>query len=139
MTKKIAGFCFIDDRGILKGVNDFSPIDCKIKRFYQVENHEKGFIRAWHGHKKEEKYVYVVKGSVLFGIVDMKTQEIEKHILSDKRPEILCIPARKYNGFKTLEENTILIFFSTTDMNEVKDDDFREDYDKWNIWNITYR
>ena len=36
-------------------VNDFNFEN--VKRFYQVENHRQGFIRAWHGHKKEGKYI----------------------------------------------------------------------------------
>jgi dTDP-4-dehydrorhamnose 3,5-epimerase-like enzyme len=33
--------------------------------FTWSRNHAAGFIRAWHGHKKEAKYVLVVKGSAL--------------------------------------------------------------------------
>ena len=47
-----------DDRGCVRFVNDFNFKG--VKRFYQVENHRQGFIRAWHGHKKEGKYVYTV-------------------------------------------------------------------------------
>ena len=62
----LKGDSFIDDRGKIKFVNLFNFSG--IKRFYQVENHNSGFIRAWHGHKFEEKFVYVAKGSVLFGV-----------------------------------------------------------------------
>ena len=68
----IKGKTFVDDRGSLRFVNDFSFADTKIKRFYQVENHERGFIRAWHGHKIEGKYVYVVKGSAWVAAIDME-------------------------------------------------------------------
>lgn len=131
------GGLFADDRGFLKFINDFNFEG--VKRFYQVENYERGFIRAWHGHKKEGKYVYVVQGSAIVGAVNMETQAVEKFILSAAKPEILWIPAGYYNGFKTLEENTKLIFFSTSTIDESKGDDIREEFDKWNIWNIVYR
>ena len=55
MVELINGGIAVDDRGQLSFVNDFDFKD--VKRFYMVENHEKGFIRAWHGHKKDVKYV----------------------------------------------------------------------------------
>ena len=69
----------------------------------------------------------------------METEEINKFVLSDTSPKILWIPPGNYNGFKTLEEDTIVIFFSTVTMEEGKGDDFRESYNKWDIWDIEYR
>ena len=50
---QITGNISTDDRGSLKFINDFNFDG--IKRFYQVQNHCKNFIRAWHGHIKEAK------------------------------------------------------------------------------------
>ena len=61
--KIISGGLAVDDRGVVSFINDFNFSN--VKRFYQVENHRQGFIRAWHGHKKEGKYVYVCQGSAL--------------------------------------------------------------------------
>jgi dTDP-4-dehydrorhamnose 3,5-epimerase len=127
----------VDDRGSLKFVNDFDFEG--VKRFYQVENHERGFIRAWHGHKKEGKYVYVAKGSAWIGIVDMATFETEKYVLSDKTPKVLYIPPGKYNGAQTLEEGTIIQYFSTATVDESRGDDIRQPYDKFPIFNKEYR
>ena len=82
--KKIDGNSFVDDRGTLRFVNDFDF--SKVKRFYQVENHSRGFIRAWHGHKKQAKHVYLVKGSALVGVVDLATEEVQKIVLSSQNP-----------------------------------------------------
>jgi dTDP-4-dehydrorhamnose 3,5-epimerase-like enzyme len=136
-TKLINGGLAVDDRGSVRFVNDFDFQN--VKRFYQVENHRQGFIRAWHGHKKEGKYVYVVSGSALIGVVNMDTKEVQKFVLSDKLPKVLWIPAGNYNGFKSLEENTKIMFFSTSTLEESLGDDIREDYDKWNIWDEDYR
>jgi dTDP-4-dehydrorhamnose 3,5-epimerase len=137
ITKLILGGISVDDRGSVRFVNDFNFGD--VKRFYQVENHSRGFIRAWHGHKKEGKYVYVSSGSALIGVVNMDTEKIEKFVLSSKSPRVLYIPPNNFNGFKSLEENTIILFFSTSTLEESLGDDIRESHDKWNIWNEDFR
>ncbi len=48
----------VDDRGSLTYCNSFYFEG--VKRAYMVENHRQGFIRAFHGHKFEGKYVQVV-------------------------------------------------------------------------------
>jgi len=136
-TKVLNGGIAVDDRGSVRFVNDFNFE--WVKRFYQVENHNRGFIRAWHGHKKEGKYVYVTSGSALIGVVNMETEEISKFVLSDKSPKVLWIPPGNYNGFKSLEENTKILFFSTTTLEESLGDDIREEHNKWDIWQENYR
>lgn len=138
LCKLLIGNTFVDDRGTLRFVNDFNFEG--VKRFYQVENHEKGFIRAWHGHRKESKYVYVAKGSAWIGVVDMDREiNAERYVLSDKSPKVLFIPPGKYNGFQTLEENTIILFFSTATTEESKGDDIRHPYEKFPLFNKEYR
>jgi dTDP-4-dehydrorhamnose 3,5-epimerase-like enzyme len=135
--KIISGGLAVDDRGSVRFINEF---DFKgVKRFYHVENHKRGFIRAWHGHIKEGKYVYVVDGSALIGVVNMKTKEVSKYILSNKSPKILWIPPGYFNGFKSLEENTKIMFFSTSSLEESLGDDIRKDFDEWDIWSDDYR
>jgi len=136
-VKVLNGGVAVDDRGSVRFVNDFNFDG--VKRFYQVENHRRGFIRAWHGHKKEGKYVYVTSGSALVGVVNMETEEILKFTLSDKSPKILWIPPGYYNGFKSLEENTKILFFSTSTLEESLGDDIREEHNRWNIWEEDYR
>ena len=136
-TKIINGGIAVDDRGEVRFINEFNFKN--VKRFYHVSNHRRGFIRAWHGHKKEGKYVYVSSGSALIGVVNMKTNEISKFVLSSKSPKVLWIPPGNYNGFKSLEENTSILFFSTTTLDESLDDDIRKEFDEWNIWNEDYR
>lgn len=130
-VKIMQGGIAVDDRGSVRFVNDFNFEN--VKRFYQVENHRQGFIRAWHGHKKEGKYVYVSSGSALIGVVDMETEEVKKFVLSAKQPKVLFIPANHFNGFKNLEDNTSVIFFSTSTLEESLGDEIRMTHDKWNI------
>jgi dTDP-4-dehydrorhamnose 3,5-epimerase len=135
--KLINGGISVDDRGSVRFINDFNFKD--VKRFYHVENHSKGFIRAWHGHRKEGKYVYVSSGTALIGVVNMDSEKVEKFVLSSKTPKILYIPPNNFNGFKSLEENTTILFFSTSTLEESLGDDIREQHDKWDIWSEDYR
>ncbi len=137
-TKIINGGIATDDRGSVMFVNDFDFLN--VKRFYVVENHRSGFIRAWHGHNKEAKYVFVVSGTALIGAVKMNSDdEAKKFILSDKNPKILYIPPGHANGFKTLEEGTKIIFYSTSTLEESLGDDIRFSFDKWDIWKEDFR
>lgn len=135
----INGGLAVDDRGSLRFVNDFNFEG--VKRFYQVENHSVGFIRAWHGHHKEGKYVYVVKGSALVGAVSLESEDCQpqRFVLSSQNPKILFIPPGHANGFMTLEENTIVQFFSTSSLQDSLGDDIRFPYNKWDIWGIERR
>lgn len=135
----ISGGLSVDDRGKVSFVNDFDFKD--VKRFYMVENHSKGFVRAWHGHKDESKYVLVVSGSALVAIKPLEStnEEISTFVLSESTPKVLYIPAGNYNGFKTLEEGTKVIFFSTATIEESMNDDVREPARRWDIWSEDWR
>jgi len=144
--KLIEGGIAIDDRGQLIFVNDFN-FDV-VKRFYVVENFSTNIIRAFHGHLKEAKYALVVSGSAMVAIVQMddcckpnKKNKVNRFILSVRKPSILYIPSGYANGLKSLEENTKIIFFSTSTLEESKNDDYRFPYDYWgeNVWRIENR
>ena len=138
-VEMITGGVFADDRGKLRFVNDFDFSN--VKRFYQVENHRQGFVRAWHGHVHEGKYVYVPSGTALIGVVplDDESASPQKVILTSEKPQILWIPPNHANGFKSLEDNTIIMFFSTSSLEESGGDDIRFPHNKWNIWEEDYR
>ena len=65
--KIISGGYVKDKRGLVYFNNNFKFIN--IKRFYIVQNYKKDFIRAWHGHLKEEKYIFCVQGKAKIGAV----------------------------------------------------------------------
>lgn len=139
--EKIQGKIFHDVRGSVSFVSDFSFKD--VKRFYQVENINTEFIRAFHGHMKEAKYVYVVAGAILLCTVfldDEKTpskdNKVEKFILKADDPQIIYIPPSYANGFKALEPKSKVVFFSTTTLEESQKDDYRFPADYWGkkVW-----
>jgi dTDP-4-dehydrorhamnose 3,5-epimerase len=141
---QIPGGKAFDDRGSLSFINDLDLT--MFKRFYIVENHSKGFVRAWHGHKKEAKAVVVVSGAALVAAVKVdnwdspsKNLQIERVVLSAEKPGALLIPAGYANGFMTLTESAKVMFFSTSSLEESAGDDFRFDARLWNPWNIEER
>jgi len=144
VPRLIEGGLAIDDRGEVGFINGFN-FD-KVRRFYWVSDHKSGFIRAWHAHKREAKYVTVVQGAALIGAVEIddwdkpsKDSKIWKYVLSDHKPSVLYIPAGYANGFMNLTEETKLLFFSTSDIEESKGDDFRFDARYWDPWQVVER
>jgi dTDP-4-dehydrorhamnose 3,5-epimerase len=135
----LEGRIMADDRGTVRFINDFDFAN--VRRFYQVENHRSGYIRAWHAHVRECKYVYVVTGAALIGVVDFTDENAvpEKFVLSAEIPKVLWIPPGKANGFMSLREDTRIMFYSTSTLEESMGDDVRFPYDKWNIWTEDYR
>jgi len=142
----IEGGLALDDRGQLTFANDFDFSN--VKRFYMVENFSQDIVRAFHGHLKEGKYVLVVSGSAIIAAVEMddttkpkESNEVYRFILSSKKPCVLYIPSGYANGLKVLEENTKIIFFSTSSLEESKGDDYRFPYDYWGkeIWDVENR
>ncbi|OGV97415.1 sugar epimerase [Microgenomates group bacterium RBG_16_45_19] len=142
----IDGGVATDDRGRVRFVNDF---DFKqVRRFYQVENHNTRIIRAWHGHRKEAKYVYVARGAIILGAVKLtdykqpsKKAKVERLILSAEKPQVVYIPPGYANGFRALTVGTIVIFFSTATLTESTSDDYRFPYDYWgkSMWQAANR
>lgn len=142
----IDGGLAVDDRGTLAFVNSFAFE--RVKRFYKVENFSTSVIRAWHGHMKEGKYIYCVRGSAIFAAVALdsttvpsKTAKVHRFVISSRKPNIVFVPPGHANGFRCLEEGTQVIFFSTASLEETKGDDYRFPVDYWGseVWEVENR
>lgn len=140
----MSGGLAVDDRGEVGFVNDFSFQG--VKRFYTVSNHRAGFIRAWHGHRKEGKYVTAVVGSAVVGAVRIDDWEkpsrelsVERFVLSARKPSVLLIPPGYANGFMSLTDDLKLMFFSTLTLEESARDDVRFDSRLWDVWQVAER
>ena len=134
----------IDDRGELIFCNNFDMK--KIKRFYHISNFSTPFVRAWHGHKIENKYIMITKGSALVAAVQVdnwkkpsKSLNITTFLLNDKKPKLLFIPGGYAHGYKTLLPDTRLVIFSTATLKESLKDDYRYEAYYWNPWKIKER
>jgi len=146
----IRGGVHIDDRGAVTFCNDFDMSE--IKRFYMLENYEQGYVRAWHGHIKEAKWVVCVSGVAVEAAVEMfnrgnrgeyelHTEKscVTRHVLHPNG-DVLYIPSGYANGHKNLTLGTRLIHFSNLAQDETVGDDVRFDSSihGW-VWEVKSR
>jgi len=140
----IKGGLAVDDRGEVGFVNDFQFT--RVKRFYTVRNHSKGFVRAWHGHRKEKKYFTAVTGTFLVCLVKIDDWEnpspdlpVERYVLSAKQPAVLAVPTGYANGTMALTDDAVLMVFSSKGLQESLQDDIRFASRYWDPWNVEER
>jgi dTDP-4-dehydrorhamnose 3,5-epimerase-like enzyme len=128
----ITGGQFSDQRGLLRFVNDF---DMKqIRRMYLIEP-KFGQIRAWQGHKNEQKWFFVLEGSFLIQTVSMQEQQNRlKMIVLAEDNRVIHINSGNYNGFEALTEGSKMLVFSDHTIDEAASDDFRMSLEElaWN-------
>lgn len=129
-----------DDRGYV-----YCPLDnldeLGIKRTYVVENHNIGMIRAWHGHRKADTYMHVIRGAVKLAALNMDDHDkIMVRTLTERSPQILYVPAGWYNGAQSLTAGTKILVYSTLTFDDVKHDDERLPWDaKEDVWKVVNR
>lgn len=143
-VRLIEGGIAFDDRGEVAFVNGFDFAG--VKRFYAVANHRQGFIRAWHGHRHEAKYVFAARGCALVCAVKVDDWEhpsrelpVERFVLSAGKPAVLFIPGGYANGFMSLSADAQLFFFSTATVEESRNDDIRFPARHWDPWQVEER
>ena len=143
----IKGGRYKDDRGVLIYNNDFDMSD--VKRSYIVE-HDRSFIRAFHGHLHERKWVQVLEGKFKIVTYKLEPTKVEKETFwhpeldtqnihyMENDGSVLAIPAGYTNGFQNLTISGKIQFFSDKTVKESEGDDIRC---RWNyfserIWDL---
>lgn len=135
----------VDDRGSVGFVNDFGFAG--VKRFYAVENHQAGFVRAWHAHRREGKYVWVAQGAAIVAAVKIADWDqplaggpVCRYVLSASKPAVLWVPPGHANGFKSLTADAKVVFFSTATIEESRGDDVRWGPGQFgDVWTVVER
>lgn len=135
----IQGGQFEDERGKLIFFNDFDMKE--VKRFYIIEHPDSSIVRAWQGHKREQKWFYVISGSFKVLLVQPDDWErpsgdlpIEEHELKASGPQVLHIPGGYANGFKALQPGSKMMVFSSFTVNESSGDNYRFKKERWYNW-----
>jgi len=131
-----------DKRGSVFFINnlDFK----KVKRTYLVNNKKTKTVRAWHGHKIEEKWVSVEEGEFLVCLVkidNFKKPDIKSKVYQfklKKEDGILHIPNNYANGAMNLSKINSIRYFSSLSLKDSINDDFRFDSNFWDPWK-TYK
>ncbi len=112
----------------------------KVKRFYIVQNKKNNFVRAWHGHKVEAKYILCIKGKVKVSAVRIKdfkkpkkNSKVYSWIIDERKPSVIYIPPGFANGTKSLVKGTKIFVLSTSSLKASLKDDFRFEENFWKI------
>ena len=135
----INGGSHTDERGTISFVNNFDFEG--VNRFYTIHHPNTEIIRAWQGHTQDSKYYYPVKGCWLIAWVKMELDKAEEDWevdyikLSASDNKIVFLPPGYANGFKALENDSIIIGFSASGEIEEKEI-LRWDSDRWLDWSF---
>jgi len=123
----ISGNCYQDQRGQLFYNNDFDT--SSIKRMYVIENHSVDFIRAWQGHKIEQRWFSAVQGSFKIQLIAIDNWEKPndslprlEYILKSETLDVLHVPAGYISSIQALEEKSKLVVMSDYHIGEIRDE-----------------
>jgi len=137
--KLFKGGISTDKRGSVSYNNNLI-LKQKIKRFYLVQNIKKNFVRAWHGHKLEAKYILCISGKAKISAVKIKNFKVPSKkskvfswILDSKIPNVIYVPPGYANGSKSISKDMKLLIFSTSTLKQHLKDDFRFSEKFWKI------
>ena len=127
-----------DDRGTVFFTNELTLKN--VVRTYKVQNKLIKTVRAWHGHKLEEKWIRVEEGEFLICAVqiedfDNPSSNIKIHKFTLTPADgILYVPNNYANGAMNITENNSIRYFSSLLLDESVKDDYRFDSKFWDPW-----
>lgn len=134
---EIKGKVHTDYRGSLFYNNDFDAHE--VKRIYFIENKDTEFVRAWQGHKIEQRWFSAVQGSFEIKLIEVddwitpsKNSTIHSFVLKASQLDILHVPKGYISSIQALELNSKLMLMADYLLGEVKDE-FRFDADYFKI------
>lgn len=129
----IENFCSSDERGSFVKTfhNEFFELNglCSSFKESYFSVSKKNVIRGMHfqlPHDEHEKLVYVIKGEVTDVVLDLRKNsktfgEAISIVLNDKNNRSIYIPKGLAHGFKSIEENTIMVYNVSTVYNKETD------------------
>ena len=134
---EIKGKIHTDFRGSLYYNNDFDAKE--IKRIYFIENKDTEFVRAWQGHKIEQRWFSAVQGSFEIKLIEVddwitpsKNSTIYSFVLKANQLDVLHVPKGYISSIQALELNSKLMLMADYLLGEVKDE-YRFDADYFKI------
>lgn len=128
------GNSHLDVRGRLFFNNDFDAT--AIKRIYLIENKDINVVRAWSGHRIQQRWFSAIKGSFEIRLIAVndwekpskKSAQI-KFMLYSGNLDVLNIPAGYLISIRSLEEDSKLLVMANALLGEIDDEyRFKSDY-----------
>ena len=134
MPKLLKGNKHEDSRGTLIFNNDFDA--SVIKRIYVIENQSTDILRAWRGHKIEQRWFSAIKGSFKIQLIAIddwnnpfKKLERFTFVIHSEKLDVLHIPAGYVTSIQSLEKGAKLLVMADYLLGELKDEyRFASDY-----------
>jgi len=129
IPKIVNGDCHSDPRGFLYYNNDFDA--SAVKRVYTIENESVDFIRAWQGHKIQQRWFSAVQGSFKIRLVKIddwenpsKELQAYEFILNSEKLDVLYVPKGYANSIQSIIAGSRLLVMADYLLGEV-DDEYR--------------
>jgi dTDP-4-dehydrorhamnose 3,5-epimerase-like enzyme len=126
-----------DLRGSLFYNNDFDASE--VKRMYLIENTDTNVIRAWQGHKIEQRWFSAVHGSFEIKLIEVdnwghpsKNSLPHLFILKANQLDVVHVPRGYISSIQALETDSKLLVMADYLLGEVKDE-YRFDPDYFKI------
>ena len=123
----MTGAKHVDARGILSYNNDFDLTP--VKRMYVIENQDTQVVRAWQGHKKEQRWFTAVKGSFKIELIaidnwEKPSKNLQKYnfTLTAEKMNVLHIPSGYVSSIQSLEAASKLLVMADCLLGENQDD-----------------
>lgn len=132
----IKGDSHSDIRGTIQYNNIFDA--SFIKRIYTIQNTSTSFIRAWQGHKIEQRWFSAVIGSFSIRLIEIDnwshpSQDLKPKtfIVTAESLDVLHVPPGYISSIQSLEPNSKLIAMSDYLLGEIQDENkYEPDYFK---------
>ncbi|RZK43801.1 MAG: sugar epimerase [Pedobacter sp.] len=119
----------VDQRGSIKFFNDFDMRE--VKRFYCIQNKDTSVVRAWRGHKIEQRWFTVIEGEFLIRFVKIddwaapsKDLHLGEFTLSANHNQVLHMPAGYATWIEAKKEHSSLMVFADHDIDHAPLDDY---------------
>lgn len=127
LPKIIGGSAHSDKRGTLYFNNKFNAE--AIKRIYFIENIEINFIRAWQGHRIEQRWFCAANGSFEIKLIaidnwDNPSKKLEQitFIICSEHLDILHIPPGFISSIRAITQNAKLLVLADYVLGEIFDE-----------------
>lgn len=133
----IKGNVHTDFRGSLYYNNEFDA--SPVKRVYFIQNKDTETVRAWQGHRIEQRWFSAVQGSFEIKLIQVDDWEspskdliVHTFILNAAQLDVLHIPQGYISSIQTLDSESKLLVMADYSLGEIKDE-YRFDADTFTL------
>ena len=123
----ISGGHHQDRRGTICFNNEFDLLG--IKRVYTIQNNDVHFVRAWQGHRVEQRWFSAISGSFKIKLIRVdhweepsKNLEILAFFLIAGNLDVLHVPPGFISSIQAMDDASQLLVFADFRLGELQDE-----------------